>query len=345
MNLFYIMFGSSFLWRTKNDMSTLTQTSLQPPKPYHSYSELVEILESRGMVIRDKSYAEKKLRQIGYYRLSGFWYISRIIQPSPLPRLEQFQPNTNFQNVVQLYIFDKKLRQLMLDGIERIEICIRSLIAHEMGYHDPLAYKSPKFILSEKQNDWTDKLGKTRNSWEEWSSRHDKQIANSKEDCIRWHRDNKKEMPFWVVIEVWDFGLMSQYYAMLSKKYKNRISNHLLPKNNAHILENWLREINTLRNRCAHHTRIWNQKGQALPVPNGCPNDYFKKLSLDDNARKRIYGLISVIWFLLKQIAPSSNWISDVADLIDNKPSLPGCSYHSMGFSEINLAFLKQTNK
>jgi len=325
-------------------MSASTQTSLQPPKPYRSYSELVEILESRGMIIQDKAYAEKKLSQIGYYRLSGFWYISRIIQPSPLLRLEQFQPNTNFENVVQLYIFDKKLRQLMLDGIERIEICIRSLIAHEMGCHNSLAYKESSFINPKHMKQWR-KPGKIGTPWSTWSSMHEKQIENSKVDCIRWHRNNKKEMPFWVVIEAWDFGLMSTYYSMLLGEYQNYISDRLLPKNNAHILEKWLKEINTLRNRCAHHTRIWNQKGQALPVPNGCPNDYFKKLSLDNNARERIYGLISVIWFLLKQITPSSNWISDVADLIDNKPSLPGCSYHSMGFSEINLAFLRQTNK
>jgi abortive infection bacteriophage resistance protein len=43
-----------------------------PPKPHRNYSELVSLLEKRGMIIPDKKRAERKLSQIGYYRLSGF---------------------------------------------------------------------------------------------------------------------------------------------------------------------------------------------------------------------------------------------------------------------------------
>ena len=48
-----------------------------PPKPFKTYSELVELLRLRGMEIADCERAERKLSQIGYYRLSGFWYSCR----------------------------------------------------------------------------------------------------------------------------------------------------------------------------------------------------------------------------------------------------------------------------
>lgn len=317
---------------------------LKSPKPYLDYPALVALLESRGMTISDKLRAERKLSQIGYYRLSGFWYPCRLIQKDsgertiintiiqkPV-RLESFQPNTDFQSIIQLYLFDKKLRQLMLDAIERIEVHIRSVIAHEVGYHHPLAYQDQFFINPSQTRDWVDdRNGKTRNIWKEWTSKHKTQISRSREDCINWHKMNNQEMPFWVVVEAWDFGLMSKYYEILKQKYQNRIASRL-GVSNASVLKDWLQEINTLRNRCAHHTRIWNQKNNAaLPI---IPNAYFNNLALDQNALERIYGLISIIWFLIQKIGPNSEWLNCIADLIDSKPNLLGCPYTSMGFGD-----------
>lgn len=315
---------------------------LASPKPYRDYPDLVALLESRGMTIPDKSRAERKLAQIGYYRLSGFWYPCRIIKRdatgqvvvsvSQKPeREERFQPRTDFQSIIELYLFDKKLRQLMLDAIERIEVHVRSVIAHEVGYHNPLAYQDPIFINPSQTKTWKDKRGKTRNIWNEWTLKHNTQIDRSREDCIDWHRTNNKAMPFWVVVEAWDFGLMSKYYEMLKQKYQNRIASRL-GISNASVLKDWLQEINTLRNRCAHHTRIWNQKNNA-PLPL-VQNVYFTHLALDNNSLERIYGLISIMWFLIQKIGPSSQWINCVADLIDSKPKLIGCPYASMGFSD-----------
>nr|WP_275895939.1 Abi family protein [Pasteurella multocida] len=43
-----------------------------------------------------------------------------------------FLPNTSFNVVYKLYLFDKKLRLLLLDIIERLEVNIRSVMAHEL---------------------------------------------------------------------------------------------------------------------------------------------------------------------------------------------------------------------
>lgn len=311
---------------------------LSSPKPYKDYPQLVSILESRGMIIPDKARAERKLSQIGYYRLSGFWYTCRRMNLLSLAlpvsrRLDCFEDGVNFNKIIDLYIFDKKLRQLMMDAIERIEVHVRSIIAHEVGYHDPLAYSDSSYINPRQASGWVDRNGNHRNSWSEWLIKHNKQIDRSREDCLEWHRRNNKAMPFWVVVEAWDFGLMSKYYEMLKQSHQNRIA-YRLSISNPRILKEWLKEINTLRNRCAHHTRIWNQKNNsALPLIN---DPYFINLNLDQNSRERLYGLISIIWFLLKQIGPSSDWIRTVADVIDSKPSIIGCPYKSMGFPDEN---------
>lgn len=43
-----------------------------PPKPFQTYSKQIQILQDRGMVFSDLHYAQKKLAEVSYYRLSGF---------------------------------------------------------------------------------------------------------------------------------------------------------------------------------------------------------------------------------------------------------------------------------
>ncbi|EPE63902.1 abortive infection bacteriophage resistance-like protein, partial [Pasteurella multocida 93002] len=82
---------------------------------------------TRKMVVEDISYAKRKLSQVGYYRLSGFWFTSRrtaIVTENGIRQsqfIDEFLPNTSFNEVYKLYLFDKKLRLLLLDIIERLE--------------------------------------------------------------------------------------------------------------------------------------------------------------------------------------------------------------------------------
>jgi abortive infection bacteriophage resistance protein len=319
---------------------------LAPPKPFRAYSDLVKLLAIRGMKVADPQRAERKLAQVGYYRLSGFWFPARefvrdqygqvatcSVTQKPL-RQDAFMADTSFDSACSLYLFDKKLRQLMLDAIERVEIHVRSIVAHEVGYHDPLAYQDPSFINPKQTANWQDRRGRQRNTWNEWLVRQTEQVNRSREDCIEWHRQNHKAMPFWVVIEAWDFGTLSKYFEILKGSHQNRISARL-GISNAKVLKDWLQEINTLRNRSAHHTRIWNQVA-SNPIPVLATDTYFQGLALDQNALSRLYGLISVIWSLLRQIGHGSQWLYQVAEVIDTKPDLPGCSFGSLGLSSEN---------
>ncbi len=295
------------------------------------------------MIIPDKHRAKRKLSQIGYYRLSGFWHPCRKLKKGSdgkklkhfathrSIRLDKFQDQTNIDEIIQLYIFDKRLRLLMLDAIERIEIFIRTITAHEMGYHDPLAHENPRFINPKFQKTWTDNKNRSRNLWNEWTTRQSKLIKRSREDYIQWHLTTQKRIPIWVVVETWDMGTLSKYFELLKGKFQRRICSRLGGPNEKE-LRNWLREINTLRNRCAHHTRIWNQSTNSPLLEPKIP--YFQALNLDTRARQRMFGMIAILWFLVHKIGPSSHWLTKVADLIDVKPAIPACPNTSMGFSD-----------
>lgn len=311
------------------------------PKPFRTYPDLVNLLTQRNMQIADPARAERKLAQLGYYRLSGYWHPAKefvhdaqgqkvqcLVTQKPLRR-DWFQAGTSFDDAVALYQFDKRLRLLMLDAIERLEVNLRTVIAHEVGYHDPMAYTDQNFIQPKQAQNFQTRGGKLRNKWTEWSVHQQELLNRSTEDCIEWHRRSGRPIPFWVAVEAWDFGTLSRYFEMLKGSHQNRILRRF-GLSDAKIFARWLQEINLLRNRCAHHTRIWNQvSANALST---LPNEaYFQRLNLDRKALTRIYGIISIMWFLLRRVAPNSSWIRDVADLIDAKPGLPGCTFAALG--------------
>ena len=90
-------------------------------KPYTSAHDLVRLLQSRGLIVSDTAKAESYLEYIGYYRLSAYMY--PLLQ---MPKEQHhYKPNTTFEQVMMLYRFDKKLRLLIFNEIEKIEVAVR----------------------------------------------------------------------------------------------------------------------------------------------------------------------------------------------------------------------------
>jgi abortive infection bacteriophage resistance protein len=322
-----------------------------PPKDYKSYEELLELLISRGMIVENRDRALRKIAQVGYYRLSGFSYSSRkvLVDDASHPilcdvlkrnmRNSHFIEGTSFNQVFSLYLFDKHLRVLMMDALERIEVYIRSIVAHEIGkgnkplpgsgalVPDPMAWNSNTYI----NNKYLKPRGKRASVWDEWLENHKKLIDRSREDCIKWHKAKNKAMPFWVVIETWDFGTLSKYFGMLKATYQARVCKRLglnRPKD-GDVLSSWLMSMNILRNRCAHHSRIWNQRANSsLQLPD---LDFFNRQQLDENSLHRLFGLIIAMHYLMKQIGPSSTWMNEVMAEIRKFPNLPGCHLSALG--------------
>lgn len=60
-------------------------------KPHLTYEDQLIKLENRGMIFSDldREQAQKKLANVGYYRLSGYWYPFRELKiPQPSDKLE-----------------------------------------------------------------------------------------------------------------------------------------------------------------------------------------------------------------------------------------------------------------
>jgi len=113
-------------------------------KPWKSLDEQLALLVNRGMQVDNPAAAKSYLERLGYYRLSGYWYPFRAINSTYSPntpepqRTDLFIEGSHFADVVMLYVFDKKLRLLAMDALERIEMAVRVDISHLLGKTDPL---------------------------------------------------------------------------------------------------------------------------------------------------------------------------------------------------------------
>ena len=91
-------------------------------KRFTSPHNLVSLLKNRGLEIKNEKKATAYIVNIGYYRLSSYCY--PLLK---LPKTEHtYKENATFDLVMNMYRFDRKLRMLLFNEIEKIEVASRS---------------------------------------------------------------------------------------------------------------------------------------------------------------------------------------------------------------------------
>ena len=108
----------------------------RPMKEWTSFNQQLELLKERGLIVENEQKALGYLKTIGYYRLSGYLYSFRQFDSrNPKYKLDSFIEDSQFDDVKELYMFDKKLRQMALDALERIEVALRVNISYSLGQY------------------------------------------------------------------------------------------------------------------------------------------------------------------------------------------------------------------
>lgn len=310
--------------------------NLAPPKalkPHFTFAQQLATLTARGLVVADDAAALQTLERLGYYRLAGYFYPLRQTNPVGTPgRQDPFQPGAAFDLVARLYEFDKALRLLVLDGIERIEVAVRVAIAYELGKRDPRAHLDAKW-LDGRFTSPPKKRPAERSQHQIWLEKLNAAVAKSNEEFVQHHRAHYGgQMPIWVAIEVWDFGMTSRFYAGMQMRDQRRIAQKYgLP--DGKYMMTWLRTLNLVRNVCAHHSRLWNRNIQEKPsVPPAATHPILKHLHEDSAAISRIYGALACMRYLLRTIAPQCDWHEQLKRLVSTFPATELLSISGGGF-------------
>jgi abortive infection bacteriophage resistance protein len=307
-------------------------------KPHLTFKDQLEQLKCRGLEVTDDIAAVNYLRRVGYYRLSGYLYpfrkqVHRPNNPSSPKREDGFVPETKFLDAVNLYIFDKKLRLLILDAIERIEVAIRVDIAYLLGAKNTFAQTVPDLLHGNFTKKINPKTGKTK--YQDWLFKEEQLVNRSKEDFVQ-HYKNKYglPLPIWVSIELWDFGLLSMFYHGMAVNDKDNIAIKY-GISEWQVMESWLRCLNYIRNIVAHHSRLWNKNliDQPKPPKQG-EIPLFDHMVGKKNATSRVYVALCIIIHFMQYICPKSKWKDRLRALINQFPDTPFTKIGDMGFPE-----------
>ncbi|MBS6205276.1 MAG: Abi family protein [Bifidobacterium catenulatum] len=117
-----------------------------PQHPPKDFSDLAATLIKNGLGGADAETLERRLEQVGYFRLKGYWY--PFLGPSSScghKHVLPFREGTQFQQIWCRYIFDQELRTLVFDGIITFEIYLKSFLAHELSlFGGEFGYTKPE---------------------------------------------------------------------------------------------------------------------------------------------------------------------------------------------------------
>ena len=220
-------------------MSTYTKSALDTP-------DLLAILKQRGLVISDESAALATLSTVSYFRLASF------LRPLEADKhTHQLRQGSTLEQVLALYEFDTSLRDLVFSGTRKIEIALRTRMNHRFS----LKHKPFWFSNVDLANDG--------HLFAENLSSVDRELRRSKEEFIKEHfvRYTKPTFPpAWKTLETVSFGTLSKLYGNFSRKAdKKQVAEDFgVPQHEFMI--SWLESLTSLRNFCAHHSRIWNRR-------------------------------------------------------------------------------------
>lgn len=270
-------------------------------KPAINVEKQIELLKSRNLIVNDIEFAQKILSNITYYRLSAFMKYFQVN--------DRFFDGTTFEDILTLYNFDKDLKSLIFENIRIIEISLRAKICLHMcsnygahwfndinNFKNELAYNKTLEIF-----------------------KNEKEL--SKDTFIKYYFEKYSSPdlpPFWMITEVLSMGDLSKIMSGLNYKDIKQISKDLTPNYfTAPIITNWVHVLATIRNICAHHSRLWNRK---LKIKFSEPQkiDIWNKNNI---ASDNVYSICFVILLLL-QNNPYNDFESKLISLFEKYNSV-----------------------
>lgn len=280
-------------------------------KPALTYEQQLELLKQRGLVVANEAFALHVLEHHNYYRLSAYRF-SFTVPGEP----DRFQPGTTFEQIWDLYHFDRTLRQLVLEGCKRVEISTRARLAYEIGHRlGPLAYLEGEHFSNPLFHAGT--LAKIEG-----------EMTRSGEAFLNHHRRTlgMNWPPIWVVVEVASFGSVSRILAKLkAPAIRQAVADTygLDEKTFCSLFHH----LAVLRNTAAHHSRLWNRQFTfTMQIPRKKPAHLFPNFNITPtplgNPKERgIYNSLVLLVHLVEVIEPQSLWPRRLAEHLASLPA------------------------
>ena len=296
-----------------------------------SIAEQIARLERRGLIFDDKRLAAEYLNNISYYRLRAYTY---PFQENDDPSLDhQFiREDITFQDIIDLYVFDRRLRSLVFNELEKVEVAVRTKLSQVYSestgnshwYEDKALFDSAVFA--------TNMYGETQ--YDDISDDIREDVDRSNEDFIKHYYakyDEPDLPPSWMTMEVISFGTLSKLYKYLKTSSDKKAVANAFGISNVNLFANWLHAFSGLRNCCAHHSRIWNRRFFVhVKMPYNTSYPFMLRADAENVKQNKLFALLTALKYIVDIISPNNDFKSNLQELLSERHKL--LSLKEMGF-------------
>jgi abortive infection bacteriophage resistance protein len=275
--------------------------------------DLIPLLQNRGLQVADEQQAASYLTNIGYFRLSAYCY--PLLKEPKTDHL--YKDDATFDLVMNMYRFDRKLRILLFNEIEKIEVAIRSAMTNKISHelNDVFWMTNPAYFHN--QNIFSKTLTFIQ-----------AEMDKTKEEFIVHfrHKYVNAYPPAWMIAEIIPLGVLYNIYNNLNRKsIKKKVAIHF--GLSVTVFSSWMMILSNLRNLCGHHVRVWNKEISFVPADLQTP--VYPWIDSSTTDMKRIYYRICMIKYLLFTVSPNNRFTQKLKSLLAEYPTI---DVKAMGF-------------
>jgi abortive infection bacteriophage resistance protein len=233
-------------------------------------------------VISNEAQCEQILESTNYYRLTAYFLPFKLKNGT-------YREGTTLERVFALYEFDRKMHQVIFGAIEYVETYLRSQFAYYHAHkYGALGYENPgNFLELERHNKLIDDIAREKERY--------KRVL-----FVKHHNEHYNgKLPIWVAIELFSFGMLSQFYRNLVMEDKSFLAESLY-NTSSKTVASWLQCCSDLRNTCAHYKRLYFYLFPFIPAGFHAEFKY---------QERRLFAML----FALKGLYPGAQkWNSEV---------------------------------
>lgn len=281
-------------------------------KVFKTLDEQIEILKSKGLVIGDIDKAKSILFRENYFFLSGYRHLFMRSY-----RDIKFVEGTTFEELYAIFLFDRRLRNIMFKYILIIENNIKSIISYQLskkyGYKEK-DYLNPKNFSQDnmKARQLKDVLSKMKRQV---------RVNGRQHSATRHYLTNYGYVPMWVSVKVLSFGIVSELYSILKEDDQIIISE--IYNIDIETLSIYLSLLSNYRNLCAHEDILYDHRTQRM-IPD---NKYHYQLNIEmtndqyNYGKNDLFALLIIMSQMLEcnEFKELINEISYEVDILDGK--------------------------
>ena len=281
-------------------------------KAYTSPAGLVTLLKQRGLYVEDDKRTENYLRHIGYYRFSAYLYPLLSIPKEA----HRYKPDATFNKALDMYRFDRHLRLLMFNEIEKIEVAVRSAIVNIASRETG----NPFWMTTSSCFYDAHKFSKTMNLI-------DAELDKSREEFIEHFKNTYSDAypPSWMLAEILPLGVLTRIYENIkSNQIRKQIAQEF--DLNIPVFMSWMTIVTVTRNNCCHHARVWNRTFALHALSMRRMTRPW--ITAPVNQQKAYFSLC-IIKYFLNIISPNNDMKAKLLSLLTEYPNIDTAA---MGF-------------